>query len=222
MVPMQSIRLKHLCLVISFFTVCLVNCVNCMVFRNAVLVKGAFVSSRAACFRHSIFCSPEAGQVGLEMRLFLYSRFSLCSAEQEWRSQWREHKQRSGTELGYYLRDTKHFASLGFQLLIYLQESLKWMIFKGPRSFRIIGSYGCVLLCWQNTFLNLSVFHFIWLLAHVPPIFNCHKNESHCPFILYMSPLHQASLIVAVVDFHSLSWFHLWLSHTISAGTHWL
>lgn len=64
----------------------------------------------------------------------------------------RKQTERSGTELGYYLRDNELFASLGFQLLIYLQESLKWMVFKGPRSFRILGSYGCILLCWQNTF----------------------------------------------------------------------
>jgi hypothetical protein len=35
-----------------------------------------------------IFCSLEVGTSGMERRLFIYSRISLCSAEAEGKSQW--------------------------------------------------------------------------------------------------------------------------------------
>lgn len=79
-VPMWGILWKHLWITVSFPTVCLVNCVNCIGFRNSVLVKGTFVSSRAAWLNHSLFSAHQSlGQVGMEMRLFLYSRLSLFS-----------------------------------------------------------------------------------------------------------------------------------------------
>lgn len=88
-------------------------------------MEGAFVLSRAACFKHSIFCSPEAEQVGLEMRLFLYLRLSLRSAEREGRATAEKTQtERSGMDPDYYLGDTERFSSLSFRLLIYLWDNV--------------------------------------------------------------------------------------------------
>lgn len=59
------------------------NCVNGMVFRNAGLVKGTFMSGRILWLNTHYVLLKRLDKVGVNMRLFICSKVSLFSAEVE-------------------------------------------------------------------------------------------------------------------------------------------
>lgn len=81
-VPMLNILFIIIIVIIPFFRVCLVSCVNCMAFRSAVLVKGVFMSSRVSWLKYSSFSVHQSvGEVGIEMRLAILKGQSVLSRD---------------------------------------------------------------------------------------------------------------------------------------------